>query len=260
MMAHSASRGTHGAEVRVLADPAALTRAAADLFVTEARAAIDARGRFAVALSGGSTPRALYGLLATEAALRDAIAWDRVHLFWGDERHVPPEHEQSNYRMVREALLDRVRIAPENVHRIAGETSDADAAAQAYQAELRAFFGLAEGDSPRLDLVLLGLGADAHTASLFPGAARTLERRDLVVAHWVESAKAYRVSLTAPVLNAARTIAFIVSGADKAQAVQQVVDGARDPLRYPAQLIEPADGRLVWLLDRAASSLLPPRA
>jgi 6-phosphogluconolactonase len=259
-MAHSASPGAHGAEVCVLPDAPALARRAADLFVTEARAAIDARGRFAVALSGGSTPRALYALLATDAALHDAIAWDRVYLFWGDERHVPPEHEQSNYRMVREALLDRVRIPPENVHRIAGEISDADAAAHAYQAELRAFFGLAGSDLPRLDLVLLGLGADAHTASLFPGAARTLERHDLVVAHWVESAKAYRVSLTAPVLNAARTIAFVVGGADKARAVQQVLDGVRDPLRYPAQLIEPAHGRLVWLLDRAAASLLPPRA
>jgi len=247
-------------DLRVFPDSVALTRAAAELFAAEARAAIDARGRFSVALSGGSTPRALYGLLATDAALRASIDWLRVHLFWGDERHVSPEHPQSNYRMVREVLLDPVAIPPQNIHRIAGERADADEAASAYQMELEQFFGLAQGDLPCLDLVLLGLGSDAHTASLFPSAARTLERRELVVAHFVESANAFRISLTAPALSAARTIVFIVSGSDKAQAVHQVLDGERDPRRYPAQLIEPGGGKLIWLLDRSAGNLLAPRS
>jgi 6-phosphogluconolactonase len=255
-VAHVAGIDARDAEVRVLPDPAALTRAAADLFVAEARAAIDARRHFSVALSGGSTPRSLYSLLVTDSSLRDAVAWDRVHLFWGDERHVPPGHAQSNYRMVREALIDHVDMPRENVHRIVGELTDAAEAARAYQIELQRFFDLQYNEWPVFDLVLLGLGTDAHTASLFPGSVALGEREALCIANWVEAAAAFRITLTAPVLNAARAVVFLVSGTDKAQAVASVLQGERDPLRFPAQLIQPQAGRLVWLLDRTAAGAL----
>lgn len=255
-MERSGSSSTQRAEVRVLADSAALTRAAAELFVAQARAAIDARGRFSVALSGGSTPRSLYVLLATESVLRNAVDWSAVELFWGDERHVPPDHAESNYRMVREALLDHVPVPHRNVHRIAGERTDAADAAREYQSELERSFSLDEGEAPVFDLVLLGLGADAHTASLFPGTDALSERKRLVIANWVPQAGVFRITLTAPVLNAGRMVVFLVAGADKSQAVAQVLQADRDPLRIPAQLIDPGTGRLVWLIDQAAAALV----
>jgi len=241
-------------DLRVLPDPTAIARAAADLFVEHARAGIAARGCFRVALSGGSTPRTLYSMLATEAALREAVAWDAVHFYWGDERHVPPDHPDSNYRMVRETLLDRVSVPADNVHRIAGESADAADAAYAYRSELERSFALKRGEKPVFDLVLLGLGADAHTASLFPE-TEALDARDrLVVANWVPQAGVFRITLTAPVLNAGRAVVFLVAGGDKAPAVAQVLRGERSPKRWPAQLILPRASRAVWLVDRAAAS------
>jgi glucokinase len=253
--AHTGVRRKY-AEVRVLADAATMARAGAELFVMQARQAVEARGRFSVALSGGSTPRALYTLLATDPRLRDAVPWNQVYLFWGDERHVPRDSAESNYRMTREALLDHVPIPAENVHPIVRHSAEATDLAHAYQLELERFFHLSAGALPVFDLVLLGLGADAHTASLFPETAAVNERAQLVVANWVEKFAAFRITLSAPVLNAGRLVVFVVSGADKAPALSQCLSGARDPMRMPAQLIDPPEGRLLWVVDQAAAGML----
>ena len=240
-------------EVRVMADAQAMARAAAELFVRSARSAVEAHGRFAVALSGGSTPRAVFNLLAIDAELRNAMPWNHVHLFWGDERHVPPESAESNYCMTREALLDRVPIPRENVHPIVSSFGDAVELARAYELALERWFGLGAGALPAFDLVLLGLGADGHTASLFPDSAALDERKRLVVANWIERFSAFRITRSAPVLNAARAVVFLVAGADKASALREVLHGPHVPRRLPAQLIEPRTGTLVWLVDQAAA-------
>lgn len=239
-------------EVRVCANAAELARVAADEISFRVRRTLRERDRFTWALSGGSTPRGLYRLLASDP-YRERLPWQAIHFFWGDERHVPPDHPQSNYRMAREALLDAVAVPPENIHRIAAEEPDAQRAAAQYEAELRAFFALAPGDWPRFDLVLLGLGKDGHTASLFPGSAAVRERERLVVAPWVEAQQAFRITLTPPVLSHARRTLFLVSGAEKAAALRAVIEGEREPDRYPAQAVE---GNRLWLVDRAAARLL----
>jgi 6-phosphogluconolactonase len=239
-------------EVRVFADVEELMHAAADEVVRRAEEAVREHGRFTWALSGGSTPRDLYRLLASPPH-RDRMPWSAVHVFWGDERHVPPDHPDSNFRMAREAMLDAVPLPAANVHRIGAEEPDAAVAANAYETELRAFFP--EG-WPHFDLILLGLGKDAHTASLFPGGAAVRERERLdrlVMAPWVESQQTFRITLTPPVLNDARLCMFLVSGEDKAEALHAVLEGARDPERYPAQIVE---GRCLWMVDRAAARLL----
>ena len=246
-------------EVRVFADVAELTSAAADEVARRAEEAVQERGRFAWALSGGSTPRDLYRALASPP-YRDRLPWSAIHVFWGDERHVPPDHPDSNFRMAREAMLDAVPLPAENVHRIRAEEPDAAVAAAAYEAELRAFFQLGQlaaadaGDKwPRFDLVLLGLGKDAHTASLFPGGEAVHERERLVVAPWVEAQNTFRITLTPPVLNHARLAVFLVSGEDKAEPLRAVLAGPRDPGRWPAQIVE---GNRLWMVDRAAARLL----
>ena len=240
-----------------------LARAAAEDFLRTVDESIAARGRFTVALSGGSTPRALYRLLASgDEPYHRLIPWDSVHFFWGDERHVPPDHPDSNYRMAREALLDHVPVPAVNVHRIRGEAPDAAVAAAAYEEELRGFFQPAPGEAPRFDLVLLGLGPEGHTASLFPGSPALHETGRWVAAPWVEAHHTFRVTLTPPVLNAAARVVFLVSGADKAAALRAVIDfegdseGERDVDRYPAQVVRPAAGTLLWLVDRAAAGSL----
>ncbi|MBW8877993.1 MAG: 6-phosphogluconolactonase [Acidobacteria bacterium] len=246
-------------EVRVFAvfaDAAELTSAAAEEVAQRAEEAVRERGLFAWVLSGGSTPRDLYRMLASPP-YRDRLPWSVIHVFWGDERHVPPDHPDSNFRMAREAMLDAVPLPAENVHRIRAEEPDAAVAAAAYETELRAFFHLAPADAgdkwPRFDLVLLGLGKDAHTASLFPGGEAVHESERLVVAPWVEAQHTFRITLTPPVLNHARLAAFLVSGEDKAEPLRAVLEGPRDPDRYPAQIVE---GNRLWLVDRAAARLL----
>jgi len=237
-------------DLRVFPDGAELAHAAAQEFSRRASEAIRARGRFAAALSGGSTPRRLFALLADPAQpFRDRIDWRAVHLFWGDERHVPPDHPESNFRMTRETLLDAVSIPAENVHRIRGEEPDAERVAALYEDELRAFFS----DEPRFDCVLLGLGADAHTASLFPGTAAVRERERWVVAPWVEKLATFRITLTPAVFDRAAAVIFLVQGGEKAGALRAVLEGERDPDRIPAQVIRPRDGELLWLVDRAAA-------
>ena len=242
----------------VVPDADALAREAASELSRRARAAVAGTGRFTVVLSGGSTPRRLYALLADPSApFRDEIPWGRIHVFWGDERHVPPDDPQSNYRMAREDLLSRVPIPAANVHRIQAERPDASDAARAYERELVGFFALPPGALPRFDLVLLGMGPDGHTASLFPG-SEALEVRDrLVVAPYVAKFGAYRITLTLPVFDAAACVIFLVSGADKADALR----AARDPHARdspPSRRIQPSEGELLWLVDEAAAAGLRP--
>ncbi len=241
-------------EIRTLTTPQELFATAAEEVVRTANEAVAQRGRFTIALSGGSTPKNLYNLLATNA--RTALPWDRMFFFWGDERHVPPTDPDSNYRMADETMLSKIPVAAGNVFRIAAENPDAAAAAEAYEQALRKFFAVGPGQFPRFDLILLGMGPDGHTASLFPGTAALQEKSRLVVANWVEKLKASRISLTLPVLNAAYCVTFLVSGTDKAAVLRTVLEENAPTEQYPSKLVKPSDGKLIWLLDRAAASAL----
>jgi 6-phosphogluconolactonase len=237
----------------------ALMAGAAERFVSAATRAIHESGRFVVALAGGSTPKRLYALLTTPAHA-GRIDWSRTHLFWGDERAVPPDDPGSNYRMTREVLLDRVPVPQANVHRIRGEDVPAEAAA-AYERELRQTFATPAGPPSRapgrrFDLVLLGMGDNGHTASLFPGLAAVREKERWVVAEHVPEVSMWRITLTPPVLNAAAHVVFLVSGAEKAAMLQRVLAGPSEPDVLPAQAIAPSDGTLDWLVDTAAAARL----
>jgi 6-phosphogluconolactonase len=226
--------------------------AAAERFVEHARDSIHDHKEFSVALSGGSTPRRMYELLATDR-FRARVEWSRVHIFFGDERMVHSKHPESNYRMAHEALISHVPIPPENVHPING-VGDATANAKLYEAELRQFFSGLQW--PRFDLVLLGLGKDGHTASLFPKTTALGDTRAWVVANWVEDFQTYRITLTAPAINAAANVEFLVTGTDKAPALAAVLEGPADPEHLPAQLIKPESSSLRWLVDAQAASKL----
>ncbi len=241
--------------VRVCARPDEVHRAAAEAWARAAAEAVGARGRFTVALAGGLTPRGLYELLARDPVFRERLPWGRTHVFWGDERHVPPDHPDSNYRMAREALLSRVPIPAANVHRIPAELPEV-AAAAAYERTLRTVFELGPAGVPRFDLVILGMGKDGHTASLFPGAGALLERDHLVVAERVAAVGAWRISLTLPVLNGAARVVFLVTGEEKAAALSAVLGAEGSSSGLPAALVRPADGELLWLVDKAAGALL----
>ena len=214
-------------------------------------------GRAAIALAGGSTPKGLYTLLAS-AEWKPQIPWDKVHIFWGDERHVPPDHQDSNYRMAWETLLAHIPIPATHVHRIQSELKNASEAAEVYNQELKEHFRLQENEKPRFDLILLGMGPDGHTASLFPGTSAVHETKQCVVAPWVEKFDTYRITLTPPVLNEAANIIFLVAGADKAETLKFVLEAAYEPDLYPAQIVQPSEGRLLWLVDQAAGNFLSP--
>jgi 6-phosphogluconolactonase len=239
--------------IRVLPDPAALADAAARYVVEQARAAIDARGVFSIALSGGSTPRDLH-LRLSSPPLNEQVDWAHVHVFFGDERCVPPDDAQSNYRMADETLLSRVPIRPDHVHRMQGELSPEEAARE-YETELKAFFG---HDQPRLDLILLGMGDNGHTASLFPGLRAVHEQQRWVVAEYVGEVSMWRISLTPVVLNLAREAMFLVAGAAKASMLQKVLEGPFAPDERPAQIVRPTPGEVIWLVDAAAAEKLSP--
>jgi 6-phosphogluconolactonase len=245
---------TSSVEIRTLTTPQELFATAAEEVVLQATEAVAQRGGFTIALSGGSTPKSLFNLLATNA--RNTLPWDKMFFFWGDERHVPPTDPDSNYRMADETMLAKVPVPPGNIFRIAAENPDADAAAQTYEKTLRKFFALTPAQFPRFDLILLGMGPDGHTASLFPGTAGLQEQSRLVIANWVEKLKTHRLSFTLPVLNAAACVAFLVSGTDKAPALHAVLQSNAPGEQYPAKLVHPTDGRLIWLVDRAAASQL----
>ena len=236
---------------------AALAAAAAEFFATAVSAAAKARGVARVAISGGSTPKGMFALLVNRSRPYFAqMPWDRLQLFWVDERCVPPTDAESNYRMTKEALLQHVPLPAAQIHRIEGEL-DPEVSAARYEAMIRAAFLLEGAQTPAFDLVLLGLGEDGHTASLFPHTAALFELGRIAVANHVPQKKTWRITLTWPVINRGREVAFLIEGAAKAQAVRNVFCGAYDPEAKPAQLVRPASGRLNLLLDAAAASMLP---
>lgn len=246
------------ARIIVAADRAEAARRAAEAFATAASETLAAAPIFRVALAGGSTPKLMLELLALpdeNGGARTRVDWQRVEVFFGDERRVPPDDSQSNYRMASEALLAHVPIPPTQIHRIEAEREDVHDAAQRYAVLLRQRFGLGLRAWPRFDLILLGLGPDAHTASLFPETAALDERESLVVANWVPTLGTFRITLTSPVLSAAARVVFLACGDDKASAVTNVLEGPHRPIEYPAQLVQPANPPL-WVLDRAAASRL----
>ncbi len=243
-------------EVRVLPDGAAIARRAAQKFVEAGAAAVNEKGSFSVVLAGGSTPKALYGLLVNDPALRAQVPWDKMQVFFGDERHVGPDHPDSNFRMANEAMISKSPLKPEQVTRIKGEYPDADQAAREYELAIRSYFKLADGEFPRFDLVLLGMGSEGHTASLFPGTRALHEKRRIAVSNWVGKLLAERITLTPPAINNAAHVIFMVTGADKAPALTAVLERVYEPDQLPAQLIRPVNGTLLWLVDTAAGGLL----
>lgn len=240
------------ADVVVVATAAALAEQAANRFVEAATKALADLGTFRVALSGAKTPEGLYARLASEP-FQSRVDWARVQVFWGDERCVPPDHAHSNYRLAHELLLSKVPVRPENVYRMRGEAIDPDLAAAEYAGELQTAFGLKRGERPRFDLILLGMGADGHTASLFPHSPALREVTRLAVAVYVETLKNYRITLTLPVLNNATMVLFLVSGGDKAERLRAVL-GGKPSHAAPASLVRPERGTLHWIVDRAAAT------
>ena len=245
-----AGTGRKVPELHILTTPEDAAQSLAEFVAALAEKQVKAQDRFTIALAGGETPRRLYQLLASPPYER-RIAWDGWHVFWGDERCVPPDHQDSNYRMASEALLDRVPIRPDHIHRMRGEATP-QAAAEDYEEELRQVF---LPRSPVLDLILLGIGEDGHTASLLPETDALQEERRLVVANWVPRLKAYRITFTLPLINVARVVAFIVTGESKADALRNVLQPPPG-IPLPAALVRPVSGKIHWFLTRAAASQL----
>ena len=261
MLVKTVSAG--GAQIEIYAGVNELAAAAASRFAQLAEQYVSKNGIFTVALSGGSTPRAMFSLLAEEPFL-STVPWRSIYFFWGDERCVPPDHPESNYRMAHETLLSKIPTPDENILRMPGEFETPGAAAARNEADLAGAlksFGkdYLSGDKkpmPRLDLILLGMGADGHTASLFPGTDALRVGDRMVVANYVPKLSAHRITLTADAINNARNVMFVVAGADKAESLRQVIEGDRRPEEYPSQLIHPREGDLVWMVDEAAARLL----
>lgn len=248
----------NGARLEVLPDREALSDRAAEMIVSHARAAVERSGRFAIALSGGPAPGPVFELLADDRQpYRDRMPWNDSHFFWGDERHVPPKHKDSNYRLAYQTMLSKVPVPEENVHRIRAEMADAREAAELYEMTLRQFFAVPEGGFPKFDLMLQGLGDNGHTASLFPGTSALCDCQRAVVATWVEILQANRITVTLPVLNNAAVVLFVVSGEKTADALNQVLFGPRLSTPLPAQLVAPTHGELIWLADADAARPLP---
>ena len=245
------------AVIRTYPDLESVSHAAAEEFTDIGRAAIAETGRFAVVLAGGSTPRRLYERLA-DTPFRAQIAWDKVEFFWGDERAVSPQHPDSNYRMANDAMLKHLNIAETRIHRMPAEQPDLDTAARDYQAEIATVFGLtSSGPVPRFDLLLLGMGTDGHTASLFPNGGDSIESERWVISTHIPASDSHRLTLTPLVINNARRVLFLVTGADKAETLAQVLNGPYEPARLPAQLIRPVSGNITWLIDENAARQLP---
>jgi 6-phosphogluconolactonase len=242
---------------RVFASPAATACAAAQLFSETASKAATDRGSARIAISGGTTPKSMFQLLADPAEpFLKQVPWDRIELYWVDERCVPPDHPESNYRMTKEALLSKVPLPPERVHRMEGEL-DPEVAAARYESIIRNTFKLEGAETPTFDLILLGMGDDGHTASLFPHTEALNEMSRIVVPNHVPQKDAWRITLTWPVINQGREVAFLIEGEGKAQVLHDVFLGPYQPDTYPSQIIRPANGRLTLLLDRAAAAKLP---
>jgi 6-phosphogluconolactonase len=247
---------TANREIRILPDLSTIAKRAAQEFVQAATSAVAEKHSFTVALAGGSTPKALYSLLATDPVLRAQLPWDKMHLYFGDERTVGPDHPDSNFRMATETLISKSPLKPEQVTRIKGEYEDTEKAAQEYEQALRASFKLADGQFPQFDLVLLGMGNEGHTLSLFPGTKALHETRRIAVRNWIGKLYTERITLTAPAVNQAAQAIFMVTGADKALALKGVLEGPYEPEQLPAQMIQPQSGKLLWLVDTAAGGML----
>jgi len=243
-------------DIRILADPAAITRRAADEFVKAAAQAIAKKGVFVIAFAGGSTPKALYALLADDPAYRSKIAWDKLRVFFGDERHVPPDSSESNFHMASEAIFSKGVLKSEQITRIKGEYPDTEKAALEYEQALKDYFHLKDGEYPRFDLVLLGMGEEGHTLSLFPGTKALKETRRIVVHNWVGKFYTERITLTATAANHANQVMFLITRADKAPALKAVLEGPYEPEQLPAQYIQPLNGNALWLIDRDAAKML----
>jgi len=240
----------------ILDTPEALAHAAAQECTRLAIGSVASCGRFSMALAGGSTPKRLYSLLASERdEFRSAFPWMQTHFFWGDERHVPPDHPDSNYRMAHETMFSRVQVPLESIHRFQSEKAAVEAAAD-YERLLIRSLSPAQGQMPRFDLVLLGMGSDGHTASLFPETDVLGEQTRIAAEVWVPKFSSFRLTLTAPLLNNAQNVVFLVTGQDKAEALRAVLRGEFKPQQLPAQLIRPNRGQLRWLIDKAAARLL----
>jgi 6-phosphogluconolactonase len=240
-------------EIAIYPDTHTLSSEAAQYIARLASEAIVTRGRFSVALSGGSTPKLLYGLLGDEP-YRSQIDWPLVDIFWSDERCVPEDSEDSNYHLARQVLLDKIPIPTNQVHRMPADQPEREAASQAYTADLQRAFGT--NGTPNFDLIQLGMGPEGHTASLFPHQASLHEQQRLVMPVSVPKPPPARLTFTPPLLNAARHILFLVTGAEKAEAVQAVLEGEYQPDEYPAQIVRPTNGEVVWMLDSAAAGKL----
>jgi 6-phosphogluconolactonase len=243
-------------EVRILPDGAAIAKRAAEKFLEIAKAAVAQKGVFTVALAGGSTPKALYSLLVEDPSLRSQLPWDKINVFFGDERHVGPDDKDSNFRMASEAMISKSPLKPEQVTRIKGEYPDTENAALEYEQALRAFFKLQSGDLPRFDLVLVGMGDEGHTLSLFPGTKGLHPGNRIVVRNWIGKLYTERITITAPVACNAANVIFMVTKADKALALKAVLEGPYEPEQLPAQLIQPTNGKLLWLVDTASGGML----
>jgi len=243
-------------EVRILPDGDAITKRAAQKFIEIASAAVRERGSFSVALSGGSTPKALYALLASDSAFRAQVPWEKMYVFFGDERHVGPDDPLSNFRMARESMFSKSPLTPGQVFRIKGEYPEAERAALEYERDIRSYFKLSAGEFPRFDLVFLGMGEEGHVASLFPGTKALHENRRIVVHNWVGKVLMDRITLTPPAINNAANIISLVKGAEKANALTATLERVYEPDQLPAQLIQPVNGTLFWLVDSAAGSML----
>jgi 6-phosphogluconolactonase len=241
-------------ELRKLTTPQDLFQVAADEVIRSAQESIAERERFTIALAGGSTPKGLYNLIAVNAST--SLPWARTFFFFGDERHVRPDSPDSNFRMANESLFSKAPIPAANIFRVPAEDPNASAVAQAYEKTLRTFFAIQPGEFPRFDMILLGIGPDGHTASLFPETAALQEKSQVVVANWVPKLATYRITLTLPVINVARRVVFLVSGIDKAPALHEILEGKEPGEKYPSKLVCPDNGELIWLVDRAAASEL----
>lgn len=236
-------------KVEIFGSPQELFHAAAEKFCALGSKAISEAGKFTVALSGGSTPRGLHQELVTHFASR--LDWSKVFFFWGDERHVSPDSSESNYRMANETLLSKLPVPPANIFRVPSELPDARQAAAKYEQTLQQFFHLTPDSFPRFDFILLGMGPDGHTASLFPGTAALQEKDHLVVANWVEKLNTFRITLTYPVLDDAACVMFLVNGDEKAEMVRRALKDSAASL--PCQKVQPLDGELLWYLDKGAA-------
>lgn len=242
--------------IQVASDPAALNPIVAAYIIAQANDAIRARGVFHVALSGGSTPKGLFSLLATDDLLRAQMPWDKTHVWWSDERTVPPDNPDSNYKLANDLMLSRVPVPAENIHRIQGELEPAYAADK-YESEIRRILN-APSTIPQFDLLHLGIGPDAHTASIFPGTRAIHESTRLVMSNWIGKLYVWRVTFTPPLINNARAVFFLATGDDKAVPLKGILEGPHEPDQLPAQLVQPASNNLVWFLDQKAAARLSP--